>query len=172
MPYKKITKNTHPIDEIPPDTFAEIGKIVAWWGYLQFQLGAIIREISNLPKDTGRVLTVGPDLSVLCNIIRTFTKSDHWIKDENIRADLEKLAKDVRDKSSDRNDYAHGVFGYGENPNEFVRFLMKQPEHRIKPYAEPLKVDDLKKIANDARGLWIRAQDITERLKSSRKKRH
>lgn len=171
MPYKKITINTHPIDEIPQAILAGIGEVVARWGYLQFQLGVIIREISSLPKDTGRVLTVGPDLSVLCNIIRTFTASNHWIKDEKIRADLKNLADDVREKSSDRNDYAHGVFGFGENPNEFVRLLMKQPKHRIKPASEPLKVEDLKRIADDARNLWIRAQEITNKLKSSKRKR-
>ena len=40
----------HAVDLMPQDILAEIGKIIAWWGYIQFQLGVIIREIAEIPK--------------------------------------------------------------------------------------------------------------------------
>lgn len=153
------------IDEFPQEILAGIGEIVARWGYLQWQLAAIIREITNLPKDSGRVLTIGPELGVLCNIIKTLTHSDHWIKDDAIRADLKKLAKDVREKAEHRNDYAHGIFGLGDKPNTFVRILVTSSAHRIKPDEEVITPDSLKKLADEAHQLWVRAQDITIRWK-------
>lgn len=69
------------VDRLPADILSGIGLIIGWWGYLQFQLGVIIRKAMKLQDDTGRVLTYGPDLKVLCNIIDTLTHSDHWIKD-------------------------------------------------------------------------------------------
>ena len=159
------------IDELPPEILAGIGRIVAWWGYLQFQLGVIIREATKLRKETGRVLTVGPEIGVLCNIIRTITFSDYWIKDDAIRSDLQKLGEDVRKKSDNRNDYAHGVFGYkGDNPKVFVRHLMRLPSHRIVPDEEPITPESLKKFSDEARALWVRAQEITHKLKALKQK--
>ena len=43
-PHRKISKSNHPIDEVPQEILAGIGAIIAWWGYLQFQLGVIVRE--------------------------------------------------------------------------------------------------------------------------------
>jgi hypothetical protein len=96
-----------------------------------------------LNNDTGRVLTQGPDVSVLCNIIRTLTRSDHWIKDKAIRNDLEKLYKDVRDKAEMGNNYAHGIFGYDEKKNTFIRHLFRSPAHRVTPGTEEMNVDSL-----------------------------
>ncbi len=160
------------VDDLTPDILAGIGKIIAWWGYLQLQLGVIIREVTNVRKETGYVLTIGPDLNVLCTMIKTLTHSDHWIKDAGLRNDLAKFGKDVRDKSDHRNDYAHGVFGYqGDNPRIFVRHLFKSPPHRITPGTEPITPASLGKISDEARDLWLRAQDITHRLKALKRKR-
>ena len=54
MSAAKITEHHHPIDDMPPEILAEIGKIIAWWGYLQFQLGVIIRESVRV-KNWGQV---------------------------------------------------------------------------------------------------------------------
>jgi hypothetical protein len=159
------------IDQFPQDVLAGIGEIVARWGYLHFQLGVIVREVCKLPSDIGRVLTLGPELGVLCNMISTLTSSDHWIKDAGIRADLKKLGGDVRDASKHRNNYAHGVFGLGSKPGTYIRFLVASNEHRISPGEEEITPASLKAIALQADQLWDRAQDITHRLKALRGKR-
>ena len=158
------------VDDLPADILARIGKIVAWWGYLQFQLGVIIRVATKLPRDTGNVLTIGPDLGALCGIIKTLAHSDHWIKDESIRNELVKLANDVRDKSAKRNDYAHGVFGFSDDDQKvFVLHLLKKhPSHRITPGTQVLNQAFLDQTVDEARDLWSRAQDLTDRLKALR----
>jgi hypothetical protein len=102
------------VDDLPPDILAGIGKIIAWWGYLQFQLGAILREATAISENAGYVLTVGPDLSDLCRAIRSVADSDLWIADLALRKDLRKLVGDVLGKAGVRNSYAHGVFGPGK----------------------------------------------------------
>lgn len=154
------------IDRLPADILSGIDLIIGWWGYLQFQLGVIIRKAMKLHNDTGRVLTYGPDLKVLCNIIGTLTHSDHWIKDKGIRDDLKKLIKDVRDNSEKRNDYAHGMFGYDEKKNVFIRHLLKTPAHRATPGTEEMTVDTLGEASDQARDLWIRAHGIRGRLRT------
>lgn len=96
--------------------------------------------------------------------------NDHWISDKTLRDELSDLAEDVRDKSKHRNDYAHGVFGYGEKPGTFARFLFKSSHHRVNPDVEILTVDLLKKRAHEAADLWVRSQTLTVKLKSSRGK--
>src|SRR5687768_8815410 len=86
-------------DEMPQELLAAIGEIIVRWGYLHFQLHVTVREVLSLRKDTGRVVLIGPELSVLCNMLRTLTASDHWIKDKGIREEIEQLGKDVRDAS-------------------------------------------------------------------------
>jgi hypothetical protein len=158
------------VDDIPPDILARIGKIIAWWGYLQFQLGVIIRVATKLPRDTGNVLTIGPDLGALCGILRTLAHSDHWIKDESIRKEIFKLADNVRDKSTKRNDYAHGVFGFsGDDQKEFVLHLLKKhPSHRVTPGKQILTPAILEQDVEEVRDLWSRAQDLTHKLKALR----
>ncbi|MDP4028527.1 MAG: hypothetical protein Q8P42_06110 [Gallionella sp.] len=165
----KIVPKIYAVDDIPTDILASIGKIIAWWGYLQFQLGVIIRIATKLSRGTGNVLTIGADLSSLCRIITTLADSDHWIKDENIRKDLAKFADDVRRKSTRRNDYAHGVFGFSDDDqNVLVRHLFKQSQHKVTPGIEKLTQHDLQIVIDEARDLWNRAQDLTHRLKSLR----
>ena len=155
------------IDDLPPDILAGIGLIIAWWGYLQLQLGVIIREAAKLEVETGFALTIGPDVVDLCKMIQSLAGTDHWIKDPVLRADMEKLRKDVLNKSSHRNEYAHGTFGYsGEDPKRYVRHLFSTPAQRIQPGEEPMTPESLTLISDEARALWQRAQDITHRLKA------
>jgi hypothetical protein len=154
------------IDELTPEILSGIGEIVARWGYLQHQLGVIIRVALGLKKDVGRVLTVGMELGVLCGVLRTLSKTDRWVKDEKTRNDIKKLANDIQEAAEHRNNYAHGVFGYTEeSPTQFVRFLFKQAEHRVTPDIEIITPTSLKVFATEARNLWVRAQELTHRLK-------
>jgi hypothetical protein len=159
------------MDEMPQELLAGIGEIIARWGYLHFQVGVVVREVAQIAdKKTGRVLTFGPELGVLCNQLLTMTKTDHWVKDATLRKEIETFAKNVQDAASHRNDYAHGIFGFGEKPGTFVRFLMKAPSHRISPETEELTVQRLAELAKEAAELWLRAQHLTVRLKASRQK--
>jgi len=155
----------HAVDLMPQDILAEIGKIIAWWGYIQFQLGVIIREIAEIPKDTGRVLTIGPDIIPLCKMLSTFTENDRWVKEKSLRESIRKFANEVQNKADHRNDYAHGIFGYDDKKRCFVRHLMKTRSNRIQPQIEAIKVEDLKKYSGEARVLWEEAEKIIRALK-------
>jgi hypothetical protein len=158
------------IDLFPQDILAGIGEVVAQWGYLHYQLGVIIREVTRIQKDTGRVLTVGPELGVICSILLTLTFNDRWITDKKIRDDIRQLAKDVRDASDHRNEIAHGVFILGERPSTYARLLVKSNAHRIKPDEEPITVASLKRLAAEAHEFWERSQDATLRPKAWKRK--
>jgi|GEM_PF-4579971 len=168
MPVKIIS---FAIDDLPGEILSGIGEIIARWGYLEFQLGVIVREIAELPKDTGRVLTIGPGLSSLCGMLRTFASSDNWIADESLRSKINKLVKDVQDKVPHRNNYAHGVFGFKKEGDEkvFVRHLMRGPSHSVAPDVEVVTQGNLKDLAQEAQDLWERAQEITTKLKVAKK---
>jgi hypothetical protein len=153
-------------DEIPPELYAGIGEIIARWGYLQFQLGVIVRVSLGLKKDVGRVMTARMEVWQLCEALKTVSKIDRWIKDAELRETVRKFAGDVLNAAEIRNDYAHGVFGYTEEkPPQFGRFLFKEPEHKVTPGFEILTPETLKVQANEARALWDRAQAITRKLK-------
>jgi hypothetical protein len=141
------------IDRLPPEIFSGIGRLIAWWGYLQFELGVIIREVTKLPEDTGRVLIIGAQLGVLCSTARTLTRSDRWIKDGNIRRDLIKLVGDVEKRAEKRNDYAHGVFDYDKDNNVFVLHLFTRSAHRENPVSQPIDAESLEALSDEARDL-------------------
>jgi len=155
------------IDKLSNDILRGIGDIIARWGYPPFQLGVLIRVALGLRKATGRVLTIGMEVGVLCGVLRTISKTDRWIKDKTTRDQIKTLAKDVQNAVENRNDYAHGVFGVDtdKSPQRFSRLLVKQAEHRVSPKWEVITPDSLNQIALEARGLWIRAEALADRLK-------
>jgi hypothetical protein len=157
--------------DMPQDILAGIGAVVAQWSYLAFQMTVILRIGHRLSKESQRALLVGAEVGVLCAHLRTVAATDFWLKDEQIRKDIRKLADDIQRASDTRNAYAHGVFGYfigkagGPEEEKFVRFLMKSAEHRVSPGAEEVSAETLKPHADAALRLWERAQAITQRLK-------
>src|SRR4051794_18870170 len=58
------------VDSLPVDILAGIGKLLAWWGYLQFQLGVVLREGCNWSKETGRLVTTDSNLRPLTRMLR------------------------------------------------------------------------------------------------------
>ena len=157
------------IDEMPTELLAGIGEVVARWGYLHFQLGVIVREIAGIKdKALGRVITLGPELSAVCGQLRVLTMTDRWLKDETLRKDIQELAEDARDSSKHRNNYAHGIYAKSDSGG-FVRILLQEAAHRIRPGEEAITVDLLKRHAKEAANLWVRAQVITDRLKGRSK---
>src|SRR5262245_41082421 len=106
--------------------------IVSRWGYLQYQLGVIIRVAMGLKDDKGRVLTGGMEVGVLLGVLRTIAneKNDAYVKNPKMRALIRTFVDDVQNASINRNDYAHGVFGYtDETPPRFARLLWKSGPH-------------------------------------------
>ena len=159
------------IEKIDPSILAEIGKIIAWWGYLQFQLGVIIREATISPQDVGYLLTIGSDTADLCKMVKNISKTSRWINDSGIRKDLHKLAGGILAASGHRNEYAHGVFGFSKTgPSNFVRHHLKVVDDKVFLAEEVLTVKTLQIISGEARELWYRAQDITHRLKNSNRR--
>jgi len=159
---------TEAIDTMPVELLAGIGEVVARWGYLQFQLGVIIREACRVDRQTGTLLTQGPTIQSLCASITAIADSEHWLKDAELRADLRKLATRVRNAKDVRNEYAHGVFGFGGTEGVFARYVFDKKGGPMVP--EPITVEGLKRDALKPRELWEEAQRITRRLKALRQK--
>lgn len=158
-------------DSLPQAIAAGIGLLIYRWGRLEYQLSNLIEVACDLQKDTGRVLTIGMDIKVKCSVLRTLTRTDRWVKDEDIRDEIKRLAREIVDKVSDRHDYAHGVLGFTmDEPNTFARYLFNAPEHRIDPSMEPVTPESLKELSDEALGLVDRAIDLTVRLIASKSK--
>src|SRR6267378_3293932 len=136
---------------LPDDLLAAIGSVIYKWGRIEYQLSNLIAIGFDLPKETGRALTIGMEVNVMCGVIRTLTFNDHWIKDDALCSEIKILAADVQDKSGDRHDYAHGVMGYNlDEPNTFARYLFKAAAHRIAPSSEKITAEGVRKIAGEA----------------------
>ena len=157
--------------DLPKDILAGIGAIVAQWSYLAFQLTVILRIGFKLSKETQRAILVGADLGAIRGQMRTLAGTDHWIKDRNLRNEIDELAAEVRNKSLTRNDYAHGIFGYlvgkagGPDEEQYVRYLMKGPDQRVTPKPEEITADTLREHLKVPLQLWERAQELTQKLK-------
>ena len=155
-------------DTLPSEFLEAIGEIIVRWGRLQWQLSNLLIVGFDIPKDTGRALTIGMEIGVLCGTVRTLTFNDTWINDKELRGHIQCLADDIRAKSCDRNNYAHGVFGFDiDEPNSFARYLFSAKEHRISPSSEKVTLEQLKKHASEAKGLVDRTVDLTVKLKAS-----
>ena len=154
------------IDRLPPEIFSAIGRLIAWWGYLEFQLVVIIGKVTKLPEDTGRVLLIGGGVKVLCATVRTLMRSARWVSEKGIREDLKKLVHDIEEVSDKRNDYAHGVFGYDKDNNVFVLHQVRSWHHRLTPEDRPIDAESLEALSDEAQELWIRAHGITRRLRT------
>jgi hypothetical protein len=149
------------VDRLPPELLAGIGKIIAWWGYLQFQMGVIIRAATEIDVGVGYLLTIDPDLSRLCDAAVKIANSDRLMAESKLAQDLRKLAGDIKAKAGDRNDFAHGVFGPGKtNPGVFVRHHFKSGRRQ----EEVITVESLEQRWREARAFWMRAQVIKRKL--------
>jgi hypothetical protein len=90
----------------------------------------------------------------------------------SLKADIEKLAAEVQQKKDRRNDFAHGVYGMVEAKDGrplFVRFRFRDGVKGKPPY-EPVTVELLRELADEAYDFGRRAQDLTVALKALRKK--
>jgi len=157
-------------DNLTPEILTGIGEVVAHWSYVEFQLGVLIREALNISRATGRVFMADMRIHPLCEAARTVTLDSTWIGDEQIRKDITKLANDIDGTTQVRHDYAHGVFGFliEEDSNALARYVQKGGRggrNRIEPDFEKVTPEGLKKIADVARDLGVRAQDLTVRVK-------
>ena len=169
QPRKRKTILVGALDEYPQEMLAAIGLIIGKYSYLQHQLGVIIREIAKMPGDTGRAILVGAEIGVACRMLSTLTDSDRWVKDDNLRNDIRKLA-DEADKATrkERNKFAHGVFGVNAETRRPVLYLISSTANRREPSEEPITMSELTRSIQKVQGLWDRAQDATQRLKALR----
>ena len=156
--------------DLPPEILAGIGEIVAQWSYLAYQMTVILRVGLKLTKEQQRAILVGCEVGVLCGQMRTLAETDHWLRDKAIRDEIDVLAVDIRQKSANRNDYAHAVFGYfmekgDPEQAQLTRMLMKSGTQRVKPLHEEVTAVSLKAHADVAYRLWERAQAITDKMK-------
>lgn len=154
------------------EEFAELGRMVAWWGYVEYQAAVIIRvSCFKLSREEQWLLLGGAGIASLSGYLRTLAHSDFWIKDKGITDDIAAFADDVQKAAQKRNDYVHGVFGYVDNnPAQRVRISFRPRHHRTHPDSYPISESILKTLADDAEALWNRAEDLSNRIKALRKK--
>ncbi|HEX9192716.1 MAG TPA: hypothetical protein VF871_03030 [Burkholderiales bacterium] len=156
-------------DTLPPELLAGIEEILYRWSRLEFQLGNLIVEGFSVPKDTGRALIAGTELNAKCGMLKALTFNERWIKDDELRKEIRNLADEIREKSGDRQDYAHGVFGFDlDGPNAFARYLFKTAAHS--PPSESITPEGLKAVAEEVGAFVARAVDLTVRLIVSKRK--
>jgi hypothetical protein len=158
-------------ENVPVKIKTGIGELIAQWSYVAFQLGVVARVGFDLRADVGFALLSTVDLQPLCGALRTLA-SGPWVSDERLKAEIEKLASDVQKKKDRRNDFAHGVYGLVEAKDGrplFVRFRFRDGI-KGKPSYEPVTVELLQQLADEAYDFGRRAQDLTVALKALRQK--
>jgi hypothetical protein len=158
-------------ENVPVEIKTGIGELIAQWSYVAFQLGVVARVGFGLRPDVGFALLSTVDLQPLCGALRTLA-SGPWVSDEHLKGEIEKLASDVQKKKDRRNDFAHGVYGMVEAKDGrplFVRFRFRDGI-KGKPSYEPVTVELLQVLADEAYDFGRRAQDLTVALKALRQK--
>lgn len=158
-------------ENVPPEIKTWIGELITQWSYVAFQLGVVARVGFGLNRDVAFALLSTTDLQPLCGALRTLA-SGPWIPDKQLKAEIDQLATDVQKKKDRRNDFAHGVYGMVEDESGrplFVRFRFRDGIKGKVPY-EPVTVDLLRTLADEAYDFGRRAQDLTVALKNLRKK--
>lgn len=158
-------------ENVPVEIKTGIGELITQWSYVAFQLGVIARVGFGLRPDVGFALLSTADLQPLCGALRTLSQGP-WVSDERLKVEIEQLAADVQKKKDRRNDFAHGIYGMVEartgHPT-FVRFRFRDGLKGKAPY-EPVTIELLKELADEAYEFGRRAQDLTVALKALRRK--
>jgi hypothetical protein len=147
-----------------------IGSVVTNWSRLEWQMCNLLVVGLDIPKDAGRVLTVGMEIGVICGCLRTMTHSNHWVKDETLRKGIKKLTRDVLDTAKSRGEYAHSIFTNQLDREGPSRLLFKEAAHRIQPSKVAVPVDDISAFSDELWDLQSKATDLTVRLVASRRK--
>lgn len=157
-------------DALPSELLVVLGEIIFRWGRLQWQLANMLVVGFEVPKDTGLVLTSTMDIGFLCDTLRALTYNECWVSDEPLREEIRRLAGDVKNKASVRNNYAHGVFGYDlDEPDSFARYIFRAKEKgEVVPAYEPVTLEKLRLDASEAQVFVRRTIDLTIKLKKFR----
>jgi hypothetical protein len=162
---------------LPPAQLRAIGDIMVRWSLLEFQLGNLAVCCLDIPKDAGRVLTIGMDIAVVLGVLKTAIHDATWVKDKDLRNDILAIVRDVMDSKQKRHAYAHGVYGFDllvedidVRPLEFFRYLIYTAPDRIEPSIVALDLREMKEIAGMATEFSRRVTDATIAVLASRKK--
>jgi hypothetical protein len=163
-------------DNLPPEILRGIGDVIACWSYVEFQLAVLIREAVNISRAMGRVFMADMSIHMLCETAKTITLDATWIPDEKLRADITALANAIDGTTQSRHAYAHGVFGFliEEESNALARYIQKggrYERNRIEPDVKKVTPEGLKKIADAAHNLGVRAQNLTTRVREQKRSR-
>ncbi len=156
--------------KLPDEISSYIGQIIYRWSKIQLGLTQLITFGFDIPIDTGRALTIGMEMNVLCGVLRTLSLG-RWIKNESLRKEIQKLAKDIKNKSEARNSFAHCVFVTDvRNPKSLEKYLTHKSEHRIIPLLEKVEITKMKQLVDDADALLARLDFIIFELQPFSKK--
>ena len=152
---------------LSPEEQQQLGRLVSWWGYLEYQAAVLVRVCSNgMSKEDMWLSLIGSEVRTLTKMLRALAFTDHWIKDRSFREEIDLFADDFEKAATDRNVHVHGVYGYVENNQaRRVRFSFTPRGHRATPGFVRLDEAQLTGLADKAEELLRRAQDLTDRLK-------
>jgi hypothetical protein len=149
-----------PVMGLPHPYYAAIGEFLFRFAQLEYQLNEIIWSALQLDYKTGRTLTIGSDVKVLCQTIKTIanTRRKIWIKDPTLIQEMNSIANTATSLRERRNAIAHGSWQSttGQPIGAILHFMKND---RILPRADK-SIDD-RRIASDAAKL----HDLNQRAK-------
>ena len=150
--------------QLPSRYYAPIGEVIYRWALLEYQMQEIIWRAMGIDNQQGRTLTVGMDARVLTGIFRTLIR--RWAANKTETKMISSLARDTSDLYDDRNNLAHGVWGYpsGSKQSDVWLHYMKPSKNRILPRAEKRTPRQIRATANKIKELNQRAERLINRL--------
>jgi len=151
----------------------QLGRLVAWWGYVEYQAMVIVRVCcEKMTKEDMWLILVGAEVNALSSMLRTIAFSDHWIQDKTLRDRIGAFAGTLQNNAEKRNNHIHAVYGHvNNNVKKRVRHSFKPKGHRATPSFELVSAASLKRMANEAQALWQTAQNLSDDLKAYMAKR-
>ena len=166
-----IRKTVFAPDLLSPAEASQLGLLVSWWGYVEYQAAVIIRLACHkrMRREDQWLLLAGAPINVLCEILRTlaFEQQTPWVHDSALREDLRQVAQDLQYAALIRSEYVHAVYGFADNDySRRVRHDFKPIGHRTEPGYERISADVLSARVDEAKALWQRAETLTKRMKS------
>ena len=111
----------------------------------------IIWDVMGLDWKQGRLLTFGSDASQIIDIFRGLALNS--ISNEEIRREINSIAKRADKLNTRRNRVVHGTWGYKSKPREYRLFHIANIRQRIRPDTREMRPEDLEAIASDIKAL-------------------
>ena len=159
-----------PVMDLPQNYYDAIGEYMFRFAQLEYQLHEIVWMAIDLNYRSGRILTIGTDVRVLCGMIQTIRLAEiKWISKARTQ-EMNSIAGHARKQIVFRNTLAHGSWQAPKGDPKHARLhFMKEQHYRILPRYDPsLDAAKIFQKAGLLRGLNHRAKKLISLLNSER----